>query len=180
ATMERKDIGVAERERAVEDAEGGCVIMLVERDHEAGDAERRRIVATRRGRRMSVTDRGGAVRLAEAEAVAEVIAPGERRMRLRIAVFDLKRLFQERDRRRRVLGGVAVGIGQRAQHQVVRIEILRALAPDALDLGPPQARLDGADDAHGKLVLQREDVVELAVVTLGPDMGAGLRLDELS
>jgi hypothetical protein len=42
-----------------------------------------------------------------------------------------------------------------------------------------QARLDRADDAQGNLVLQFEDVVERAVISLGPDMRAGRGLDQL-
>ena len=39
--------------------------------------------------------------------------------------------------------------------------------------------LDGGDDADGDLVLQLEDVVERPVIALGPDVGAGLGLDQL-
>ena len=34
-------------------------------------------------------------------------------------------------------------------------------------------------DGRGHLVLDREDVLELAVVALGPDVGIGFRVDQL-
>jgi hypothetical protein len=43
-----------------------------------------------------------------------------------------------------------------------------------------QTRLNRGDHAHRELVLKREDVVERAVVTLRPDVPAGLRLDQLT
>src|SRR6516162_240352 len=38
----------------------------------------------------------------------------------------------------------------------------------------------GADNARGDLILYREDVDELTVVALGPNMSAACRVDELS
>src|SRR5216683_164111 len=58
--------------------------------------------------------------------------------------------------------------------------MLRAFAPDALDLGPTQARLDRSDHTEGDLVLQREDVVDRAIVAFGPDVPAALGLDQLA
>ena len=40
-------------------------------------------------------------------------------------------------------------------------------------------RPDAADDACGDFVLNGEDVAEVAVVPLGPEMGFGGRIDEL-
>ena len=68
---------------------------------------------------------------------------------------------------------------QRPQYKVIGIEILRPPAFDALDLGRPEARFDRADRAEGDLVLEREDVVERAVVAFPPDMHAGLGFDQL-
>ena len=42
-----------------------------------------------------------------------------------------------------------------------------------------EVRLDRGDDALGDLVLDGEDVAQLAVVSLGPDVLAGLGVDEL-
>ena len=48
-----------------------------------------------------------------------------------------------------------------------------------LAFGGTQFGLDGADDGLRHLVLKREDVGELAVVVLGPNMVAGRRVDQL-
>src|SRR6516165_8993255 len=70
-------------------------------------------------------------------------------------------------------------MGQGAQIKIVGIEAVRALALGALYFGLAQARLDRADDAQRDLVLQFEDVVQRAVIALGPDMHSARRLDQL-
>src|SRR5258708_18820445 len=65
------------------------------------------------------------------------------------------------------------------QDEIIGIEAIGALAFDALDLGEPQTRFDGADDGKRYLVLQGENIVGLAVIALGPDMRAGRGVDEL-
>ena len=50
---------------------------------------------------------------------------------------------------------------------------------DRLLLFGQQLELQRLDDRLGDLVLQREDVVEVAVVALGPDVAAGRAVDEL-
>src|SRR5208282_59783 len=59
-------------------------------------------------------------------------------------------------------------------------QMLRALAPDAFDLGLAQGRLDSADYTQRDLVLQGENIVDRAVIALGPDMPAGVRFDQLA
>ena len=46
-------------------------------------------------------------------------------------------------------------------------------------LGGLQCRLDDPGDADGHLVLKLEDVFQRAVETVGPEMRAGLRVDQL-
>src|SRR3546814_14332815 len=67
-----------------------------------------------------------------------------------------------------------------AQVIVVGVEAFRLLALSPFDLGTFELRRDRADDACGHLILQVEDIVEGAFESLGPDMGAGRRIDELS
>ena len=69
---------------------------------------------------------------------------------------------------------------QGAQVEIVGVEVVRPLALGPLDLGVKQARLDRADDTQCDLVLQFEDVVERAVEAVGPDVGAGCRVDQLA
>src|SRR5262249_58316757 len=81
-------------------------------------------------------------------------------------------------------GGVLGHRGQRMVHgaevEVVRAEIVGALAPRALGLGATDARLDDPDDGLRHLVLEIEDVVQYAVIFVGPEMAAGFGLDQLS
>src|SRR5581483_4931937 len=53
-------------------------------------------------------------------------------------------------------------------------------AARALDLGATDARLDDPDDGLRHLVLEIEDVVQYAVIFVGPEMAAGFGLDQLS
>ena len=55
----------------------------------------------------------------------------------------------------------------------------RLHARDLVVLGGFQAARQGGDDGAGDLVLHGEDIVELAVVALGPDVHVGRRVDEL-
>ena len=67
-----------------------------------------------------------------------------------------------------------------AQIVVVGVEALGRLALGALDLRLLELWRDRADDALGHPVLQLEDVLERAVEAVGPEMGAGRRIDELA
>ena len=67
----------------------------------------------------------------------------------------------------------------RLQVIVVGLPGLRRLVERALDLGLVDMGGEDRDDRAGHLVLDREDVLELAVVALGPAVGAGHGIDEL-
>src|SRR6516225_12390159 len=70
-------------------------------------------------------------------------------------------------------------MGQGAKVEIVGVETVRALTLGSLYLGLAQTGFDRANDAQGNLVLHRENVVERAIVALGPDMPAAPRLDQL-
>ena len=87
---------------------------------------------------------------------------------------------QERDGSQdRLLGPVQIQfIG--AEVEIIGGEVAGWTAPGAAGLGRLQGRLDDPGDAGRHLILQIEDVFHRAVETVGPEMRAGLRLDQLS
>src|SRR5262249_46918018 len=97
----------------------------------------------------------------------------------RIARLDRERALQKRQRLRYTLrhGHIA---GDRTQQQIVGVKIFRPLTFDALDFCGTQARLHGTNDCERHLVLEGEDIVKRAIVSFGPEMGTGFRLDELT
>ena len=72
-----------------------------------------------------------------------------------------------------------IGKRKRAQRQIVGVKIFRALAFNPLDLRLSNARFDRSDHAHGDLVLERENVCQIAIVSR-PKMRTGLSLDQLA
>src|SRR5262249_5940952 len=68
---------------------------------------------------------------------------------------------------------------QRANHALPGVEAVGRLALAANLLGRVQFRLDRRDHPLGDLVLGRENVGQVTVVTLGPDVIADLGLDQL-
>ena len=104
----------------------------------------------------------------------------------RIAVMAGRELRIERDRLAEkgqrglvLLRSVFVEVPKPALVGLPGIEPFRRLAQHALLLGLGQRGSMTPGDARGDLVLDGEDVAEVAVVALGPDMGAGGRVDQL-
>ncbi len=67
----------------------------------------------------------------------------------------------------------------RHQVELVRFRIGRRALLDRLLLGRQQLQLQRLDDGFGDLVLQREDVVQIPVEALGPEVAVGRAVDEL-
>ena len=67
-----------------------------------------------------------------------------------------------------------------AQKVVVGIEAFGRLALGPFDLGLLELRRDGADHARRHLVLQIEDVRQVAIEAVRPEMRAGRGIDELA
>src|SRR5258705_9626971 len=103
----------------------------------------------------------------------------KRGQRLTVVRIDRNRAFQQR------LRGETVGtrhppvMRQRPHHQVPRVHAVGWLAPAAKVLRGVNLRLDRSDDGVGDLVLHGENVGEVAVVTLRPDMTARCGVVEL-
>ena len=88
--------------------------------------------------------------------------------RLRVVGIAGDRAVEQRQRLAASLVGEPRGLEQRADDALPSIEVLRRLAARAGVLRGQQLRPDAADDAGGDLVLDGEDVVEVAVVALRP------------
>jgi hypothetical protein len=71
-------------------------------------------------------------------------------------------------------------IGHRASDTAPGIQALRGPPLKAQVLRGKDLRFDRGNDHRGDLVLDREDVGNGAIVTLGPDMRAGRGIDELA
>lgn len=78
-----------------------------------------------------------------------------------------------------ILRPVTIRVGQSPQNQIIGTEIFRAFALDPLDFQLAQVGFNRADHTHCDFVLQVEDVAVGSIVTISPQMAAGLRLDEL-
>ncbi len=70
-------------------------------------------------------------------------------------------------------------VRQRAHDEIPCAEILRRALLRAHSLGGDQLRLDGRRDALGQVVLEGENIGDLAIVVLRPNMGAAGHVDEL-
>ena len=107
------------------------------------------------------------------------MAPTDQSRGRRVVRVDLQCLSSEDDRLAKTLFGEAIALRQRPQIVVVGVEAFGRLARSALDLRQPQPRFDRTDDAGGDLILQVKDVIERAIETVGPDVIAGDRVDQL-
>jgi len=81
------------------------------------------------------------------------MAPGDEPMNDGVVRLQAERLLQHGKRLVSISGHRGCGERQRAEIEIVGIEVVGPLAPGALDFGSPQGRLDGADHAHRHLVL---------------------------
>jgi hypothetical protein len=83
----------------------------------------------------------------------------------------------------REVGGNAEGdhdAGLRPEEKVVGVEVFRRLPLSTLDLGQPKARLDRHDHGSGDLVLQIEDVREIPIEAISPNVPSRRGLDQLA
>ena len=108
------------------------------------------------------------------------VDPAEQRVGVRIFGIERQRLEQQVLRAAMIVRRHAPHVRQRLHHQVPGVDALRRLAPHPRRLGEQDLRADRTDHPVGDLVLQREDVGELAVVAVGPQMIAERRVDQLA
>ena len=93
-------------------------------------------------------------------------------MRFGVVGVDLQGLVNKVQGRSPVLLPHIVHMGESTQVQIVGVKVIRALALGAIDFSLAQRRLDGPNNAVCDLVLKLEDVGEIPVVPLGPDVGS--------
>ena len=128
--------------------------------------------------------RGGGVAVVAFPRDSQPIALRRRQQRpgLRVVRVELDRTTTQADD-----GVVLAHVAQHAagvvmpghQVEVVGIEMGRAALLDRLFFLRQQLEFQRRDDGLGDLVLQREDVVQVAVVALGPEVVVARRLDQL-
>jgi len=158
----------AQRKGRFEGFNGSGPIVLDQRDGERPQREGGGVVVAMRDCRMGVAyGRSGNLRVVSAAREQDLVAKREVAMGEAIIGLEREGAFEQRHCDPRLFRHRRVGVGQRAQHQVVGIEIFRPLALDALDLGVPEARLDGTDRAKRDFILQGENIIERTVIALG-------------
>ena len=101
------------------------------------------------------------------------MAPGRQRSCGRVVRIDLHCAIQQIERAH---GGTRIGREyerKRSHGQAVGVEVVRLLALRAFDLRAADLRQDRAHHAFGHPILQSEQVADVAVVGVAPDMRAG-------
>src|SRR5215472_12018358 len=78
-----------------------------------------------------------------------------------------------------VVGGVAANMFDAAQQAFIGRQTLRALARGTLDLRLLDPASEGGHDRAGDLVLDLEQLADVAIVAFGPDMIARRGIDQL-
>ena len=136
-------------------------------------------IGLHRRERGALGDRHGRGHVGPAHMRAEDVAGCEQAECLAIGGIERDGLFEQSLRGGIVLAGDAPVMRQCAHHEVPGIQASRRLLLGAKTLGGIELRLDRGDDRLGDLVLHREDVGKLAVVSFGPEMAAGRDVVEL-
>src|SRR6516162_1291178 len=94
--------------------------------------------------------------------------------------IERKRLFEQIKGCDAVGTGALVHVPEAALTIIPGAHVLGPFGDYALALGTGQRRLDRGGDTRGDIVLHREYVGQIPVVTLGPEMGTGGCIDKLA
>src|SRR6516165_4003600 len=105
---------------------------------------------------------------------------GEPEVGVREVGIEQQRLFEQAVGRLAIGRSALVYVPEAALAIIPGAHVLRPLRDNALAFGAGQRWLDRGGDTRGDVVLHREDVSQIAVVTLGPEMGPGGSIDQLA
>src|SRR6516225_4220300 len=105
---------------------------------------------------------------------------GKPQMGIREIGIERKRLLEKAVGRDALGAGALVHMPEAALAIIPGAHVLRPFRDYALDFGAGQRWLDRCGDTRGDVVLHREDVSQIPVVTLGPEMGTGGCIDQLA
>src|SRR6516165_2236931 len=105
---------------------------------------------------------------------------GKPQMGVREIGIERKRLFEQTKGCDAIGAGALVHMPEAALAIIPGAHVLRPLCDYALAFGAGERRLDRGDHTRGDVVLHREDVSQIPVVTLGPEMGPGGCIDKLA
>src|SRR5262249_26084358 len=104
---------------------------------------------------------------------------GQPKMGIREVGIERKRLFEQAVGCDAIGPSALVHMPEAALAIIPGVHVLRPRRDYALAFGAGQRWLDRGDDARGDVVLHREDVSQIPVVALGPEVGTGGRIDKV-
>src|SRR6516162_1848319 len=105
---------------------------------------------------------------------------GEPKLSVRDIGVECKRLFEQAVGRDAIGPSAFVHMPEAPLAIIPGTHVLRPFRDYALAFGAGQRWLDRGDDTRGDVVLHREDVSDIPVVALGPQMGTGGCIDQLA
>src|SRR5262245_35400857 len=98
----------------------------------------------------------------------------------RVVRIEFDGATEQAERLLDVVEGQRIVQRERAEEEIVGVNIVRRLAARALDLCTAKFWLDCAYDARGDAVLKIEDVTQGPVETIGPEMQASRSIEQLT
>src|SRR5215472_11358424 len=104
----------------------------------------------------------------------------ESKVGVRQVWIERKCLFEQTVSCLAIAAGALVHMPEPALTIIPRAHVLWPLRDDTLAFRARQRRLDSGGDARSDVVLHREDVCQISVITLGPEIGTGGYIDELA
>ena len=137
--------------------------------------ERHRALAGRKRAVGVLTDRRAGIEVEHAD-----IGPPQQGVRVRVVGVDVDRLRQQRLRLLVLVRAQPPDVRQRADDKVPGVDVLGRLAANPRRFRHQDLREDRPDHVVGDVVLQFENVGQLAIIAFRPQMGAARGVDQLT